>query len=604
MKKKSTFFIALVLISVASLKAQTNFALKLPVWLTFGNRNTNPAKDFLGTTDRKDLVFRTNNTEHLRITKDGSVGIDVAAPLQKMDINGNINITDGSGFYINNTRVLYTKSSNIFVGQYAGNNSVSGTFNTGLGHSALTSNTIGSGNVALGSEALFNNNEGYNNTACGTYALSNNISGYNNTAVGDGALFGNITGKENTASGYFALASNTIGVKNTASGLFSMYSNTTGSGNTAYGALAMYSNKEGLDNLAFGASALYSNASGGGNLAIGYQALYYSNSFYNTAIGVQALYHNENGAFNIALGLGALYNNVSGNNNTACGYYSGVNTNTLYNTTTLGYGAVATASNQVHIGNSAVTSIGGFTNWTNISDVRVKTNIKENVPGLSFINKLKPITYTLSLDAADKIIQAPVIKDLQGKVIEPTQEQLTTRKTKEQIVYTGFAAQDVEKAAKSLNYDFSGVDAPKNDKDLYGLRYSEFVVPLVKAVQELSAKNDALEEENKQLEKRIEKLEILVNAQFPNLSLQSNTNAIQVKVFPNPFQSVINIDLSKTGAGKKAINVYDANGKLLITQAANGYTQINTALLAAGAYMVKINDGDGKELFNGKVIKQ
>jgi hypothetical protein len=27
----------------------------------------------------------------------------------------------------------------------------------------------------------------------------------------------------------------------------------------------------------------------------------------------------------------------------------------------------------------------------------------------------------------------------------------------------------VEAAAKKINYDFSGVDAPKNDKDVYGL---------------------------------------------------------------------------------------------------------------------------------------
>jgi hypothetical protein len=34
-----------------------------------------------------------------------------------------------------------------------------------------------------------------------------------------------------------------------------------------------------------------------------------------------------------------------------------------------------------------------------------------------------------------------------------------------------------------INYDFSGVDAAKNEKDLYGLRYAEFVVPLVKAIE-------------------------------------------------------------------------------------------------------------------------
>src|SRR2546430_9068277 len=43
---------------------------------------------------------------------------------------------------------------------------------------------------------------------------------------------------------------------------------------------------------------------------------------------------------------------------------------------------------------------------------------------------------------------------------------------------------EVEGAAKALHYDFSGVDAPKNDQGLYGLRYVEVVVPLLKAVQE------------------------------------------------------------------------------------------------------------------------
>jgi hypothetical protein len=35
-----------------------------------------------------------------------------------------------------------------------------------------------------------------------------------------------------------------------------------------------------------------------------------------------------------------------------------------------------------------------------------------------------------------------------------------------------------------VGFDFSGVDKPKNNADFYGLRYAEFVVPLVKAVQE------------------------------------------------------------------------------------------------------------------------
>jgi hypothetical protein len=63
----------------------------------------------------------------------------------------------------------------------------------------------------------------------------------------------------------------------------------------------------------------------------------------------------------------------------------------------LGNNVTPTASNQVRIGNSSVTSIGGQVGWTTFSDGRYKKNIKENVPGLAFINQLKPITYTLDI---------------------------------------------------------------------------------------------------------------------------------------------------------------------------------------------------------------
>ena len=61
-------------------------------------------------------------------------------------------------------------------------------------------------------------------------------------------------------------------------------------------------------------------------------------------------------------------------------------------------------------------------------------------------------------------------------------------------------AQDVEATAKQLGFNFSGVDAPKDANDVYGLRYAEFVVPLVKAVQE---QQQIIED----LKKRIEVLE-------------------------------------------------------------------------------------------------
>ena len=81
------------------------------------------------------------------------------------------------------------------------------------------------------------------------------------------------------------------------------------------------------------------------------------------------------------------------------------------------------------------------------------------------------------------------------------------------IVYNGFMAQEVEAAARKLNYDFSGIDKPQTKDGLYGLRYAEFVVPLVKAVQELSAKNDAKDAEINDLKTRLAKLEAMMNVQ-------------------------------------------------------------------------------------------
>jgi hypothetical protein len=66
---------------------------------------------------------------------------------------------------------------------------------------------------------------------------------------------------------------------------------------------------------------------------------------------------------------------------------------------------------------------------------------------------------------------------------------------KEHILYSGFSAQQVEQAANNAGYNFSGVVKPANDHDTYALSYSEFVVPLVKAVQEQQKMIDDLKKE-------------------------------------------------------------------------------------------------------------
>jgi hypothetical protein len=69
------------------------------VWLTLGNAGTNPSTHFVGTTDNEDLVFRMNNTEKMRITAGGNVGIGTTAPLGKLHVNNDV-VGDDSFFVV------------------------------------------------------------------------------------------------------------------------------------------------------------------------------------------------------------------------------------------------------------------------------------------------------------------------------------------------------------------------------------------------------------------------------------------------------------------------------------------------------------------------
>jgi trimeric autotransporter adhesin len=210
---------------------------------------------------------------------------------------------------------------------------------------------------------------------------------------------------------------------------------------------------------------------------------------------------------NACIGHYALNYNTSGDQNTA-GYNTGPNASGYSNTTCIGTDALATANDMVRIGNVWVTSIGGQVDWTTLSDARFKENISEDVPGLSFVSLLRPVTYQLN---RDEINEFTGISAQREKITEenPGAEFLTGDKYSP--VTTGFIAQEVEAAAKSIGFDFSGVDTPKNGNDMYGLRYAEFVVPLVKAVQELAKQNEQLKADNAALEKRLVTVENRLN---------------------------------------------------------------------------------------------
>jgi hypothetical protein len=279
-----------------------------------------------------------------------------------------------------------------------------------------------------------------------------------------------------------------------------------GNNNTAVGYAASPNNNTGTNNTAIGYQSLFQNTNGSFNLAAGYRALVNNvGGNLNTAIGYNALNGNQSGSDNVAIGDNALYANVSGTNNIGIGYYSGTHPGTpnLYNTISIGNDGILNAyQNQAFIGNLNTLFIGGKVTWSTFSDARIKDNVREDVKGLDFIDRLRPVTYLINNQSITKISGNKETPDYPGK------------NECESIRYSGFIAQEVEKAAKDVAYDFSGFATPKNQYGLYTLSYEQFVVPLVKAVQELHAINEVLQAKNEnqdqiinQLIQRIEKLE-------------------------------------------------------------------------------------------------
>ncbi|MFZ1703796.1 MAG: proprotein convertase P-domain-containing protein [Saprospiraceae bacterium] len=415
--------------------------------------------------------------------------------------NGLVHPTTGSTFESGTNYTSMSGNNNTAIGVNAGDIITSGADNTLVGVNAGSNIYEGIDNVAIGSGAMSNASYVDANVAVGKNALYYDKTGFN-VAVGYEALYKNgyqdinQISVANTAVGNGALRENNLGNFNTAVGNFALYYNTGGYENTAIGSNALWLNTSGDHNTALGVSALHSNSTGNRNTAIGFESLsqfipsYSSSEQDNTALGWQSGYNLDLHSRNTFLGSNASSTILSG----------------ITNTTAIGYGSRTTSNNQVRIGNSSVTSIGGYAGWTNISDGRVKKNVLENVHGLDFILKLRPVTYQLMVHDISKVLEEDNLKgvkdsDVLNSIIE---KNIENRSIKEEVKYTGFIAQEVEMIANQLGFDFSAIDKPNNDNGLWGLRYGEFVVPLVKAVQEqqvmienLKTEIDLLKEQNK-----------------------------------------------------------------------------------------------------------
>ena len=357
---------------------------------------------------------------------------------------------------------------------------------------------LGSGAGSTNGDTLYDAFTKINNMFTTTTKLGNgdlNINGvnigkannYGSTAVGDMALNVNtVNGNDNTAVGWSALSANTNGIYNTALGSNAMRLANGAIGNTAVGMGALR-NSTGQNNTAIGLGSLERNQGGENNTAVGnYASERNLGGIRNTSIGVGTLYFNQSGSYNTALGSDALANS------TTHSYSTGV-----------GHNANVQGSYEIQLGNGATTC---YTNGAvqNRSDLRDKTEVRDTVLGLDFINELRPVDYKWDM-REDYISEKPIQGELSNEDFEMLLNDWVESAQMANLTHDGthirnryhhgLIAQEVQDVIEASGVDFGGFQDHKvnGGGDVLSIGYDELIAPMIKAIQELTARINVLE---------------------------------------------------------------------------------------------------------------
>ncbi len=434
-------------------------------WNLDGNTGTDETTNFIGNTDDAALVFKVNNEKsaYIGTSDDTKTTFGYQAGASLVPTKKNYNDTYfgyKSGYSYNSTS---TTSSD----------------NTGIGYQALYRNTSGTANLALGSESMYSNYSGMGNTALGYQTFYSHTYGNYNVAIGYKALYGNANngGHDNVGIGKETLFNNS-GYNNIGIGELALNQNTNGAYNIALGINSLTANTTGSQNIALGSYANEANTTGAGNVSIGFYSLSHNiDGNYNLALNV-ALRSLTTGDKNVALGFSALNALTSGDSNVAIGNQANESISTATNSIAIGYQAQA-GSNQVKIGNNAITYAGIQVAWTTTSDRRWKENIQPSNLGLNFIKSLKPVFYTRKNDESKK-------------------------------TEYGFIAQELETSLDQFGATNNGIIS-KDKNGFYGVRYNDLIAPMVKAIQEQEATISQQQSEIELLKTQLQQQQELLN---------------------------------------------------------------------------------------------
>jgi len=274
-------------------------------------------------------------------------------------------------------------------------------------------------------------------------------------------------------------------------GVNSLVTNTTGSHNIGIGRDAGKDITDGERNILIGGIAGEEITTADDIIAIGYRsgggnAGAATTGHDNVCIGTSSGESLTTGFANIFMGKDSGSTTTQAARNICIGHQARNAVATDDDTIVLGYN-IAGASNDFSFGKASNVVTNDFdsdANWSRASDERLKKNITDQKLGLDFINDLRTVKYNWKpsheLDSTDSQL-AHLYKEK-----EADNEMNTT------VTMHNFIAQEVKTALDKAGVsDFAGWKV-----DQYGVQQVSremFIIPLVKALQELSAKNDALE---------------------------------------------------------------------------------------------------------------
>ncbi len=166
-------------------------------------------------------TFGSTNGTSTTIVQAGSGGITLTGAVTSANAisvtSGNITATSGNLVLTAATtssvgqitqagaRLVHTYgTNNTFLGNSAGNFTLSGTDNVGIGYQAGLALSSANFNTYVGSQAGLANTTADSNTAVGALALTDVTSGSTNVGIGTGALSSLLTGSSNIAIGDLA----------------------------------------------------------------------------------------------------------------------------------------------------------------------------------------------------------------------------------------------------------------------------------------------------------------------------------------------------------------------------------------------------------------